>query len=105
MLIVSLLLAGTAIAISAIALVIAAYHDLRNRDLRARSRQHASVAPLHSAPPTLRLWEQPPLEAIHEAVTRSAHVPQSRNPDIIVGPWPAATDASPAEGSPQRKAA
>ncbi len=105
MLIVSLLLAGLAVAISTVALAIAVYHDVRDRDLRVRSSQSANAAPRHSAPPTLRLWERSPRMAMPEAGPRSAQVPQSRNPDIIVGPWPAVANASIAEESPQRKAA
>ncbi len=105
MLIVSLLLAGLAIAISTIALAVAVYHDVRDRDLRVRSSPSVIAAPQHAAPPTLRLWEQPPLQAMREAIAPSDQVPRSRNPDIIIGPWPAVTNASLAEDSPQRKSA
>ncbi len=105
MLIVSLLLAGLAVAISTVALAVAVYHDMRDRDLRIRSSPSVSAALQHTAPPPLRLWEQPPPPAVHEAVSQAGPFQQLPDPDIIVGPWPVVTNASLAEDSPRRKSA
>lgn len=105
MLTVSLLLAGVAIAISGVAISIAVYHDVQDRDNCIRPKQNLSVQEEHAQRPTLRLWEQP---VTHERQPTFAAPPRlipAPGPDIVLGDRPAGPAVSPAETPSRRKAA
>lgn len=85
MLVVSLLLAGLAMAISALALSLAVYHDLRDRNSRIRPRPHA-MRSRESTVPTMQFWERAGVGVQADGKDREASIPL-RTPDIVVGPW------------------
>ncbi|MGD9856061.1 MAG: hypothetical protein AB7U20_14045 [Planctomycetaceae bacterium] len=102
MLVVSLFLAGLAIAISAVALGIAVSRDLRDRDRRLRTRLPA-VHPSHAVHLVRGLQERRLLSTVQDGEVASG-AGGVRAPDIIVGQWAAASEA-PGSASRRRKAA